>query len=219
MFKARRDLESTVNYQLVIFDFDGTLADSIPWMEAAFNGVADRFGFRRLEQGEARVLRGLGPRAAMRHLGIPLWKVPSIARHVRERMAANLDEIKLFEGARLLLETLAARGTVVGIASSNSRETVCSLLGPESAACVSYYECGVSLFGKATRLHRILAVSGIPCRRAILVGDELRDLEAARCCGIAFGAVTWGFATPESLIQGGPDEVFSRMDQIADRLA
>ena len=58
-------------YDLVVFDFDGTLADSFPWFCSVLNGVADRYRFRRVEDGEIDTLRGMGASAIVRHLGIP----------------------------------------------------------------------------------------------------------------------------------------------------
>lgn len=51
-------------------------------------------------------------------------------------------------------------------------------------------------------------------RQAIAIGDEARDCEAARAAGIAFGAVTWGYAAPETLRSLNPDEIFSTVDDI-----
>ena len=63
-----------MRYQLVIFDFDGTLADSFPWFSRIINDVADRFRFKRMAPHEMDTLRTMDARALMRHLGVPLWK-------------------------------------------------------------------------------------------------------------------------------------------------
>jgi phosphoglycolate phosphatase len=53
----------------------------------------------------------------------------------------------------------------------------------------------------------------------VAIGDEIRDIEAARAAGIACGAVTWGYAAPNALKALGPDLVFEQMDDIARALA
>lgn len=65
--------------RLVLFDFDGTLADSADWFLGVFDQVADRFGYRRLAPGDRERLRGLDSRAILRHLDIPVWKLPLLA--------------------------------------------------------------------------------------------------------------------------------------------
>ena len=76
--------------KLALFDFDGTLADSFPWFLNAFDQVADRYGFKRLDRSEIDVLRGLNARQLVAHYGIPTWKIPLIARHFRMLMRRDI---------------------------------------------------------------------------------------------------------------------------------
>jgi phosphoglycolate phosphatase len=205
-------------YDLAIFDFDGTLADTLPWFASVFNGVADRYRFRRIEPGELEALRGVENRALMRHLGIPVWKVPFIAGHMRQLAARDADRLRLFDGAAPLLRRLHEAGVTVAIVSSNTESNVRRVLGPETAALVAHYACGASIFGKHRRFRAVLARTRVPAARAIAIGDEIRDIDAARRAGIACGAVTWGFALPEALAARGPDAVFTSFEEIAGRL-
>jgi phosphoglycolate phosphatase len=77
---------------LVIFDLDGTLADSFPWFLRHANDVADRFGFRRIADDEIEPLRRAGSREILQRLGVPRWKLPLIARHMRGLKAAHLHD-------------------------------------------------------------------------------------------------------------------------------
>ena len=61
--------------------------------------------------------------------------------------------------------------------------------------------------------------AGVRPAQAISIGDEVRDIEAARTAGIACGAVTWGYAAAEALRALGPDRVFERMEDVAGLLA
>ena len=71
----------------VIFDFDGTLADSFPWFASVLNDVARRWGFRTIAEGEDAVLRHMHASEIFRHLQVPNWKVPMIAADLRRRMS------------------------------------------------------------------------------------------------------------------------------------
>jgi phosphoglycolate phosphatase len=84
---------------------------------------------------------------------------------------------------------------------------------------IQHYSCGASLFGKGPKLRAVLRSSGIPAAEAICIGDEIRDLEAAREAGLAFGAVTWGYTQPASLRAHGPEEVFESFEEIPRKLA
>jgi phosphoglycolate phosphatase len=201
-------------YDLAILDFDGTLADTYAWFESALNDAAVRFAFRRVDPADRAVLRASGPRQILAHLGIPWWKVPLVSNHMRTRMAADLHRLTLFDGAPRMLAELAGSGARAVIVSSNSESNVRALLGPESAVHIADYECGTSMFGKASRIKRILARMKLAPLRALLIGDEVRDAEAARASAVAFGAVTWGFNTSDALRAQEPAHLFETMDDI-----
>src|SRR3954454_4684386 len=86
-------------YSLVIFDLDGTLVDSFPWFLRNVNDVADRFGFRKVAEHEIEGLRHKPAREILGLLGIPLWKLPRIARHMQRMMAEDAVSAPLFDGA------------------------------------------------------------------------------------------------------------------------
>jgi len=206
---------ATKTYRLVIFDFDGTLADSFPWFTGVLDQTADRFGFRRVDAAEREALRASSSREILRRFGVPHWKLPMIAAHMRRLKAEAADRIPLFEGTGEMLRRLSEKGVQLGIVSSDAEENVRRTLGPDHAARIIHYECGASLFGKHSKLQQVLRRSGVPAGQAIYVGDEVRDAEAARAAGVAFGAVSWGYAKPEVLEAQRPAEFFASMEAIA----
>jgi phosphoglycolate phosphatase len=110
--------------KLVIFDFDGTLADTFPWFMRIINDVADRYRFKRIVPHEVELLRGMGATEIMAHLGVPRWKLPLIAGHMRRRKAREIGETKLFAGVEALLARLKDAGVGMAIVSSNSEANV-----------------------------------------------------------------------------------------------
>jgi phosphoglycolate phosphatase len=204
--------------RLVVLDFDGTLADSFGWFCSVLNGVADRYRFRRVEMDEVDDLRRQGARAVVAHLRIPRWKLPLIARHMHALAARDAAQIPLFPGVPAMLAEIAAAGVPMAILSSNRADTIRRVLGPENAARIGAYACGASIFGKARRLRTLLAREGVAPGRALCIGDEIRDLEAARALGCPFGAVAWGYTEGRALAALGPEHLFSEPAEIA-RLA
>ncbi len=206
--------ELSVAYRLVIFDFDGTLADSLPWLRSVLDDLADEFGFRRPDGGDLEKLRRTSPRDAMALLRVPRWKVPFIAARARRRMSRELDAIRLFPGVEEVLERLQEAGVTLALVSSNSRRNAERVLGSRAAARISHWACGAALLGKAASFRRVLARSRIAAAEAICIGDELRDGQAARAAGLAFGAVGWGYHELEVLRTEQPVEVFERVGEL-----
>jgi phosphoglycolate phosphatase len=207
-----------MKYRLVIFDSDGTLADTLPWMRSQFNELAAEHGFRRVESHEYERFRDLHGMALLRELGLPLWKLPRVVSAMRRRMTEHTGEFRLFPGIPEALERLAKAGVQLAMVSSNSRANVERVLGADNVKRMTRMNCGVSMFGKAAQLRQVTRQCGVPREQVIYIGDELRDGDAARQAGVVFGAVTWGQHSEEALRARHPTEIFTTPDEIADKL-
>ncbi|MFC5410211.1 HAD hydrolase-like protein [Larkinella bovis] len=188
-----------MRYKLVIFDFDGTLADSFPFFLRSLNTLAAAYHFKPIDASEVDQLRGLDVRQMMKHVGMPAWKIPFVAAAFIRMMASAIDEIRLFDGVPALLRQLAEKGVQLAIVSSNSEENIRRVLGPEHASLMAQYECGTSVFGKQRKFRKVVRKSGFRASEILCVGDEIRDLEAARAEGLAFGGVLWGYTRSDIL--------------------
>ncbi|QIO33872.1 HAD-IA family hydrolase [Bradyrhizobium sp. 1(2017)] len=202
-------------YSLAIFDLDGTLADSFPWFLRTINDVADRFNFRRVAPEDIEELRHASSREILSRLEVPLWKLPAIARHARRLKAEAAAEIPLFAGVEAMLRTLAANGMQLALVTSDSEANAREKLG-DAAALFSHFDCAASLFGKPAKFRRVVRRAGVVPAQVISIGDEVRDIEAARAVGIACGAVCWGYAAPAALRALAPDHMFAQMEEIAE---
>lgn len=207
-----------MRYRLAIFDFDGTLADSFPFFVRVFNQLARRHGFKEMDPALAHSYRGYSPRQIMSHVGLPAWKLPLVAKDFIALMRDNVSAIKPFDGVSEVLAHLAGSGVKLAIVSSNSEENVRTVLGTESARLIGCFECGMSIFGKPKRIVKALDESGIRNHEAIYIGDQTIDLEASRKVGVAFGAVSWGYGTIESLRAQAPEEEFAAVADL-ERIA
>ncbi|AZE48630.1 hydrolase, haloacid dehalogenase-like family [Pseudomonas chlororaphis] len=202
-----------MSYRLVIFDFDGTLADSFAFFVAVFNQVADKHAFRRIHPQELDHLRKQGPREIMAHIGMPRWKLPLVARTFMGLMKRHRSSILLFEDIARTLIHLEERGVILAVVSSNSRENVTQVLG-SSCRHIRSLECGVSIFGKASRLRRVMRKFGVAREEVIYIGDQPTDGEAAAAAGIAFGAVAWGYGTYEAFHNLQSHEWFADVSEL-----
>lgn len=209
---------SGMPYKLIIFDFDGTLADTFPWFASVLNGVAERYRFRRIEPHEVEGLRGHSARQLIDHLGVSRWKLPFIARHMRRLAAGDVDAVSLFPGIDAMLRQLRQHGFVLAIVSSNTESNIRRVLGEDMSASFAYFACGAGLFGKATKFRQLARRAGIDHGQCLCIGDEIRDFEAASDAGMAFGAVGWGFTSARALQALGPAFMFSHPDDIGAQL-
>lgn len=208
-----------MKYKLAIFDFDGTLADSLPWAASVVNEFADQYGFQRIDPNDHEQLRNFEAKQLMQHLGVKMWKVPQMAIHVRRRMSEEIERIPMFPGVGEMLRQLVQAGMILAVVSSNSEANVRRVLGPQNAALIRDFDCGAAVFGKASKLKAVFRCCQVEPSQAILIGDEIRDAVAARKVKMAFGAVSWGYTNPDALRTQQPEEFFTTVEEIAARLA
>ncbi|AKP92435.1 HAD hydrolase-like protein [Achromobacter ruhlandii] len=208
-----------MKYDIAAFDFDGTLADTMPWFNSILNTVADKYGFRKIDAAERDQLRHRDAGEILKFLGIPLWKLPAIMAHVRTLMQEIDPSVHLFDGIPDALARLKAAGMRLAVVSSNSLENVQRVLGPDTTALFDDYECGTDLFGKAAKIDRLLQRHGTPPERFVLVGDEMRDIDAARKAGVRVGSVAWGYNHVDALRERGPDELILQVADLPAALA
>ena len=204
-----------MTYRLAIFDFDGTLADSFPFFLSVFNQIADQHGFRRIDITQVERLRHYEPRDMMRHVGMPPWKLHLAAASFKNLMSENAGQVRLFPQVDHALRELARGNLELTIVSSNSEYNVRQVLGPELASLISQYECGMSIFGKTSRIRKVVKRAMVEPAAALYIGDQATDAEAARKAGVDFAAVHWGYAPIEVLRKVAPEHEFDMPGALA----
>jgi phosphoglycolate phosphatase len=204
-------------HTLVIFDLDGTLADSSSWFLTVINGVAREYGFRPIAEEEVEPLRRAGAREILHRLEVPPWKLPAIVRRMRALKREQLEAISLFPGVPAMLHALCDAGLTLALVSSDNEDNARRQLG-RSAALFRHFACGASIFGKAAKFKVVMRRARVTAARTIAIGDEVRDIEAARAAGIACGVATWGYAATEALVAMKPELVFETMNDIVAQL-
>lgn len=206
-------------YKLAIFDFDGTLGDTMNWFLDTSDAMADRFGYRKIDRDKLDSLRHLSARELMKIQKLSPLKLPFIAAHFHKLMSQDAGSIRMFDGAADMLRDLHRAGVTLAMVSSNSEENVRLVLGPEISALFSTFNCGASAFGKAKKFRKVLSKLRVEIHEAVCIGDEIRDIDAARQVGLATGIVCWGYTAPEALKNQKADHVFQTMRDIVAQLA
>ncbi len=198
----------------VIFDFDGTLADTFSSGAALLNGYAEKFGYNKIDFEKNR---NLTAKELIKLSGVKFWRIPHLIRFFRKKSAETASEITAFEGIPVLLNKLFISGYKLGILTTNSAETVSVFLKKyDIEKYFSFIKTGVPLFGKKRALKRAKRVLKSDF---IYVGDEYRDIEAAKAANVKIISVTWGFNSREVLENANSGYIAEDTEEILKLLA
>jgi phosphoglycolate phosphatase len=179
-------------YSHVVFDFDGTLADSLERAIAIFQRIGPALGLKPI--GDIAAARSMPTRQFLKQIGVGFWKLPKVVRAYHAALAEEAGEIRLFPEMLSVLPELTARGHRLGILSSNSEANIRAALAANGVEPLFAFVVGYpKLFGKAKALRRILKQHKIGREDVLYVGDEVRDVEAARRAKVAVAAASWGY--------------------------
>ncbi|MBU2104836.1 MAG: HAD-IA family hydrolase [Nanoarchaeota archaeon] len=189
----------------ILFDFDGTLVDTFPIIEKEVRKLK---GIEKKQKIDFNEIKKLGTKGLIKKSGIPYWKIPLLTKNIM-REIRNRKDIKLFEGVELILKQLRKRYRL-GIVSSNSEENIKKILKENGVdKLFDYIYSASSLFGKHKNLKRLIKKYKLNLEEVIYVGDEDRDILAAKKVGIKVVAVTWGYNSKEKLMKEKPDYLVS----------
>jgi phosphoglycolate phosphatase len=202
-----------MRYRLVLWDFDGTLADTWSCGQQIYNEIAARRHFVPITDAEAD--RRMTTLEFLRAHRVALLQLPLLIREWHAALRARMDDVPLFPGVRDALMTLRRQGSFLGILSSNKHDNIARCLRSQEAyALFDAIHASSRLFGKANGIRRVLARQGLGKREVLYIGDETRDLDAARTAGIDSAAVGWGLNPLDVLSQSSPTYLIEQAAQI-----
>jgi phosphoglycolate phosphatase len=190
----------------IIFDFDGTIADSFDTILAVTNRLAIEFGYTPASPAEIKQLQNLSSREILQQSRIPIYKLPYLLRRLKREMRHEIDHIEPFPGVLEALLALRQHDYTLGILTSNTEANVTFFLEKyQLLDLFLFVHSSVTLFGKSRRIKQLLRTYSLPQQSVIYVGDETRDIEAARQSRIKILSVGWGFNSVQALQDAEPD--------------
>ena len=196
----------------IVFDFDGTLADTFDVIKNIAMSEYDEYDI------DLESFKHLGAKEILKMVNIPSWKLPGMILNVTSKLRKNKD-IKLFPGSIDLLNNLN-KNYKLGILSSNSQEIINDTLKKYNIDNLfEFVYSESSLFGKHLVLKKMCAKYNINPHEVIYVGDEDRDIIAAKKIKIKTIAVTWGFNSKEKLSKEKPDLIVDSQMQILEGIS
>jgi HAD superfamily hydrolase (TIGR01549 family) len=203
--------------KVIVFDFDGTLADTFDAIVRITDGLAREFGYKPASPEDIVHLRNLTSREIIKQSGVSLFKLPFIMRKVKAELNNEIQSVSLVTGMREVLISLKEQGNQLGIITSNSKENVNLFLHKQGLADTFKFICsGTTLFGKNKIINNFLREEKLAFERVIYVGDETRDIEAAKRSKVKAIAVSWGFNSKEVLAKQNPDFLIDSPSQLIE---
>ena len=202
--------------KVIIFDFDGTLADTIDILLSITNRLSAEYGFKSATKEELAQLSNLNSWQILQYSGISLFKFPLLIRRLKAELHSEVRHIDLFPGIKEVLLELKKRGFQLGIITSNSRENVLGTLEKNGLQDTFTFIYSGSTFGKHKVINKWLRIENIHTEKVVYVGDEIRDIDAAKKTGIKVIAVGWGFNSPQALAAQNPNFLIERPQQLIE---
>lgn len=205
---------------LVVFDHDGTLVNSLPVVVEATNEVMAAFGYERKSREEivAGMVHPTAPRLGLLAGTLDLTIQKNMARLYGE-LALRFSELaELYPGIEGLLRDLKGLGVLLAILSNSEGIFIRTIL--ERLGVDKYF---FRLTGEEDMpapkpdprgLHRTLELAGCDPQRAVYVGDSRTDLETARAAGLQAIGVTWGAQPRVELEDLGFDALVDKTSQL-----
>lgn len=201
--------------KVIIFDFDGTIADSFAAVLKIANQLAPQFGYALTWPEDIPRLKNLSSREIVKQSKVSPFKLPFLLRRLRGELNREMEQLELIVGMKTALLTLKQQGYRLGIVTSNSRENVVAFLKAQELDTIfDFVGSGLALFGKGRVIQRILKQHRLNPEDVIYVGDETRDIEAARKIGIKVISVSWGYNSSQALAAENPDFLIHRPEEL-----
>lgn len=194
----------------IIFDFDGTLADSMPVIVSI---AEEMVGIDITDEDIAR-FRNMTARQVLKEAQIPLYRIPGLLVKGKSIMAGRVDRVGIFPGLKDVVEKLA-EDHVLYVVSSNGIGIITSFLKRHKINQYFTRVYGnVGLFSKAQAIRKVTKREGFVVDDAVYIGDEVRDIEAAKRLRMKIISVTWGYNGEEILSRYNPDYLVTKPKEI-----
>lgn len=204
--------------KVILFDFDGTIADSFENFLEIADRLADKYYFPKIERNEIEKLREEDARSLLKRFKIPFYKIPFLASDMKKMQQEKIENIHPFPRLDSVLSKLKNSGFTLGIVTSNGKENVEKFLKNNGMNYFSYIHSDTSIFGKDKVLSHFMKKHSLKPSDIVYVGDEIRDIQASKKVGIPIISVTWGFNSKKGLENSKPNFLIGQPKELAEIL-
>ena len=203
--------------KIIFFDFDGTIADTFNTLVGITNQLAVNFGYKPLGEEELAQIKNLSSRQIIKYSGISIFKFPLLLAKIKSELRQEIYNVKAFPEIETALLELRNQVDKIVILSSNSKENILVFLETNNLQnSFDFIYTEAALFSKSKVINRILKQENIKPEESIYVGDETRDIDAAKRSRVKAIAVSWGFNSQQILAEHNPDFLVHKPKELID---
>lgn len=200
--------------KVLVFDFDGTIADTESEFIRIFNQLAQKHKFLKITEDNRETFRELAPLKFFQEAKIPIWKLPVLMLEGKRELQKTIEVVNPSKGVKEQLIKLRNNGHTLHILTSNSKENVIKFLEKNEMMVFDLIHTGSSVFGKDKHILSLIKKNSLNKKDVWYVGDEIRDIEATKKAGVKMIAVTWGYGSKKSLAKYKPDFLIDKPEEL-----
>ena len=205
-----------VKYKYVLFDFDGTIADTEEANFVIYQKLAEKYNLRSITIDELGHIKKMSARELIEYVELKKRYLPFILKRGKKLLNQDIKNIRLCKGDILeTVKTLREMGIKTAIITTNSKDNVLTFLKSKNADFFDFI-LSASMFGKEAKMRRIIKKEKLNLNEVLYVGDEIRDIHAAKNTGIDIVSVGWGYNTVESLRKHKPEYLIFEPSELID---
>lgn len=204
-----------MNKGTIIFDFDGTIANTLEAVVNIYNELAQKYNCKHLSDLDREKIRDKRPQEVFKYYGINRYKLIFLLLKGRKKLSEKITEIQPIIGIPQALKEIKASGYNLGILTSNSKKNVEIFLeANELTQVFDFVHSSKRIFKKEKAIRSIIKRKKLDPKSIVYVGDETRDIESLKRCDIPVIAVSWGFHSKEILRQLNPSLLVDQPSEI-----
>ena len=211
-------------FDLIVFDWDGTLFDSTALIAQCIQAASVDLGLPMPSTSQAAYVIGLGLYDALQHAvpGLAVERYPELGRRYRHHYLARQHELVLFPGTLEMLHALKRRNHWLGVATGKTRRGLDDVL--HSVQLQGLFDGTRTADETASKpnpmmLQQLMRELGTPPERTLMIGDTTHDLQLATNAGVASIGVSFGAHEPQAFESFGPLLVAHSTAELHDWLA
>jgi phosphoglycolate phosphatase len=195
----------------LIFDFDGTICDSAKSVVDIINNYFAKGNYKPISLQE---LEKTGAISLISTRQISAVQLSLLQAYVKTESAKLISNLNCFTHIQEVLQQLSLNH-ILGLITSNSEENISTFLKKKHLdKLFVFVNTDSDLFGKNQKIRKVMSKYNFKPEKTYYIGDETRDIEAAKKAGVKSVAVTWGYESKELLSQSHPDIIISKPEEL-----
>jgi phosphoglycolate phosphatase len=202
--------------KVILFNFNGTLVNTKSLAIDLFNEIAERRGYKKINTEDIRYLSALSIRDRCKKLNVPIFYMPIVGILIKQGYQQYIPNLNSVDGINEVIYELKQRGFRLGFLTTNSRDVTNQFLINNSINIFDYTHYSFNPFSKAKDISSFLKNNELNHNEVIYIGDELRDIKAAKKNRLSCIGVSWGYDSMDLLTTGHADYIAQQPKDILD---